>query len=783
MLLQYRFVGKGYFYRLACLLPLAFAIAAHAQTNTGELRLSVTDSAGLPLKASARIVSEANHYDKTFIAGPKGQVTARRLPFGLYSVNITSKSFAASSQFTDIRSALPKKMSVVLSVARVQTTVNVSDSDTLLDRDNAAPIDHIGSAQIQDRRAALPGRSLLDLVSTQPGWLLEANGVLHPRGSEYQTQYVIDGLPITDNRSPAFVPDFDVNNVQSLSIMTAGYPAEFGRKLGGVVEVTTARDTRQGFHGEAVASGGSFTTADGYMEGQYGWDKNTLTLSASGATTDRYLDPPVLQNYTNHGTTEGFMAHYERDLGDRDRIGFIFRREQARFLVPDEMVQQAAGQRQDRDSFETAGQFSYQHIFSSDVLGDVHAMVRDVTAGFWSNALSTPIVASQNRSYREGYVKGTISIHSGIHEIKTGVEGDFAAVREALNYQITNPSQFDADTPAIFRFNSQAPDREQAVFAQDAISFKNLTLNAGIRFDHYGFLVDRSAWSPRIGVAYYWPAGKIVFRASYDRIFQTPAFENLLVASSPSVASLSGQVLRLPVQPSLGNFYQVGFTKAILGKLRLGANFYRRDFNNYADDDLLLNTGISFPIAFATATIKGAEVKLEVPDWGPFSGFLSYSNMHGIGYFPVTGGLFLGDDTARAATAASGSFPVSQDQRNTVNGRFRYQVRPRLWAALGASYGSGLPVDFNGTYQDAIAQYGQQIVNRVNFLDLRARPGFSLDASVGVIVWAHEKKSVRFQADALNFTNQLNVIDFAGLFSGTALASTRDVNCRLQVEF
>ena len=779
---QYRVPVEKYLCRLACLLPLLFVLAAQAQTDTGELRLHVTDSAGLPVNASVRIASEANHYSKTFTAGPKGEVTAKRLPFGLYSVDVTTKSFAPSSQFVEIRSALPKKISLILSVAHVQTTVNVSDSSTLLDADHAAPIDHIGKAQIQDRRAALPGRSLADLVSTQPGWLLEANGVLHPRGSEYQTQYVIDGLPITDNRSPAFVPDFDVNNVQSLSIMTAGYPAEFGRKLGGVVEVTTARDTRQGFHGEAVVSGGSFATADGYLEGQYGWDKSTLTLSASGATTDRYLDPPVLQNYTNHGTIESFMAHYERDLTDRDRIGFIFRREQARFLVPDEMIQQAAGQRQDRDSFETVGQFSYQHIFSSNVLADVRGMVRDVTAGFWSNALSTPMIAAQDRSYREGYVKGTVSIHSGIHEIKTGVEGDFAAVREALSYKITDPSRFDPDTPAAFHFDSHAPDREQAGFVQDAINLGNLTVNAGIRFDHYGFLVNQSAWSPRLGLAYYWPAGKVIFRASYDRVFQTPAFENLLIASSPLVASLSDQVLRLPVEPSLGNFYQVGFTKAILGKLRLSADFYRRDFSNYADDDLLLNTGISFPIAFASATIHGVDTKLELPEWGPFSGFVSYSNMHGVGYFPVTGGLFLGDDAASAVTAST-SFPITQDQRNTVNGRFRYQILPRLWTALGATYGSGLPVEFNGTYQDAVAQFGQQIVDRVNFHDLRARPGFSLDASVGITLLQHEQKSIRFQADALNFTNQLNVINFAGLFSGTALAPTRNINCRLQMEF
>ena len=65
-----------------------------------------------------------------------------------------------------------------------------------------------------------------------------------------------------------------------------------------------------------------------------GWDKNTLSLSASATGTDRYLDPPVLQNYTSHGTPADFMAHYERDLIDNDRIGIILRREQSKFLVP-----------------------------------------------------------------------------------------------------------------------------------------------------------------------------------------------------------------------------------------------------------------------------------------------------------------------------------------------------------------------------------------------------------------------------------------------------------------
>ena len=385
----------------------------------------------------------------------------------------------------------------------------------------------------------------------------------------------------------------------------------------------------------------------------------------------------------------------------------VLRREQSRFLVPNEQIQQAAGQRQDRDSYETLGQFSYQHIFSPKWLADVRVMSRDLAAGLWSNALATPIVAAQGRGFREAYVKATVSAHVSRHELKAGMEGDFGSVREALSYQITDATMFDPDTPPLFNFADRRQDREQALFVQDLVRLGNWTLSAGLRWDHYRLVTDESAVSPRLGAAWYWRAADMVFRASYDRVFQTPAFENLLLASSAAVAQLNDNVLRLPVRPSLGNFYEGGFTKGLFGKLRLDANYFRRDSNNYADDDVLLNTGVSFPIAFRKAEIHGVEVKLELPRWGGLSGSIGYTNMLGVGYLPVTGGLFLGDD-ATAQIASTGSFPITQDQRNTVRSRVRYQVVPRAWVALGGSYGSGLPVEFDGTQADAIAQYGQQ---------------------------------------------------------------------------
>lgn len=768
-------------FRLALLsfLPLCL----FAQSDVGELRLSLVDPSGLPITGTVEIVSEANQYVRSFPTDANGRVFAKRLPFGLYAVTARGKSFSPLSRSVDIRSAIPKELTLKLGLRQVETTVNVNDNALLVNPGDMSGANQIGSPTLQDRLTPMPGRSLAELVNQQPGWAFEANGILHPRAEEYQVQYVIDGMPLTENRSAAFMPDFDANSVQEMTIYTAGFPAEYGRKMGGVIEVETRRDTRQGFHGKAALSGGTFDTLNGYVQAQYGLGKNTFSLSAAGALTDRYLDPPVTQNFTNHGSTADFMAQYERDITDRDRVSVILRREQAKFLVPNEYVQQQAGQRQDRQSYETAAQVSYQHIFSPNVLADFRAMSRDLTAGFWSNDLSTPMIAGQDRAYHEQYVKATISAHAGIHEFKAGVESDYASIQENLNYLITDPTQFDPGTPLNFRFYAHAPDREQGVFGQDDLHWKNVTLSGGLRFDHYDVLVNQVGWSPRVGIAVYWPKTQIVFRAAYDRIFQTPAFENILVSSSPAVASLSDQVLRLPVQPARGNYYQAGFGRGFFGHVSLNTNFFWRRYHNYPDDDLLLNTGVSFPISFALANIYGVETKLEVPHWGRFSGYASWTNLRGNGYFPVTGGLFLGDNAASAISSTSGVFPVSQEERNAVRLRVRFDVTSRLWLAFGGTYDTGLPIDFQGDYQEALQQYGQDIVNRINFGNFRPRPLGSLNASLGYLINKSERHPVRFQIDGTNLTDEINVIDFAGLFSGTAIGISRSVNARLQFSF
>jgi hypothetical protein len=50
-------------------------------------------------------------------------------------------------------------------------------------------------------------------------------------------------------------------------------------------------------------------------------------------------------------------------------------------------------------------------------------------------------------------------------------------------------------------------------------------------------------------------------------------------------------------------------------------------------------------------------------------------------------------------------------------------------------------------------------------------------------LWKKELRTLQLQGDIRNLTNRLNIINFASLFSGTALATPRAYSLRLRLSF
>src|SRR5262249_41068275 len=108
-------------------------IPVFSQSNTGELSLRVTDSSGLGVKSAVELGCEANQYHQTFETDDAGTVAAKRLPFGLYVVQVQVPGFAAFSEPVEVRSVVPAEHVVKLSVAAVSTALTVQETETLID--------------------------------------------------------------------------------------------------------------------------------------------------------------------------------------------------------------------------------------------------------------------------------------------------------------------------------------------------------------------------------------------------------------------------------------------------------------------------------------------------------------------------------------------------------------------------------------------------------------------------------------------------------------------------
>src|SRR5580700_11366597 len=113
-----------------------------------------------------------------------------------------------------------------------------------------APRDTGTSEAVVTRQAidSLPGgdqQPLSQVIGTQPGFVTDTFGFgLHARAADGGLQYVIDGIPLLAPpltqwaSTESFIP---TKMVESLRIITGGFPAEYGDGLGGVIDITTRR--------------------------------------------------------------------------------------------------------------------------------------------------------------------------------------------------------------------------------------------------------------------------------------------------------------------------------------------------------------------------------------------------------------------------------------------------------------------------------------------------------------------------------------------------------------
>jgi outer membrane receptor protein involved in Fe transport len=588
-----------------------FAGKAATQSNIATIRGVVTDQSGAVVQGCVvRISNAINGYSQSATTDSRGNYQLVDVPFNRYLMEVEAPSFDRASRQVTVNASLAQQLDVQLGVPKVHQEVTVSSANELIEPEKSAPATVIDRSWILRFPSADQSRSVEEVIATAPGWTLDAGGRLHARGLEYQVQYSIDGIPVTDTIAHAFGASPDPRSFRSVEVSTASIPAEYGNKLGGLIEVTTRSGRELANQGSATLSGGSFSTVESAFDYGGHTQKFGYFVSAAGMVTDRFLDPPALENFHNqgHGVKSFFKFDYAPNQKDLFRLNLFANAH--RFDVPNLPDQESAGQDQWRQTHDNMQSLSWEHVFSTNAVTYLAGYHRYNAAKLRSNTNATPVFAEQTRHHSYYGLLGSLTYQKGRHTIKSGGEFSRFPLAESFTFAITDLDALLEDEPDLpeevreftlsnpFFFRENNTGWEGSAYIQDHFKvLDRLTLDAGIRFDSYHFLVDMNYVSPRLGAAYHIERTGTVLRAAYNRFMQTPVLENLLLSSSEKalVFSPAGAEGNDPVRCSTEWQTDLGFQQQLSRYARFDGNFYYRRLKNPAEIVSFLQTNIAFP--------------------------------------------------------------------------------------------------------------------------------------------------------------------------------------------
>jgi hypothetical protein len=249
-------LAKHFFASLIALAVTAFT--AFAQGSTGDLRGTVTDSAGAVVAgATVEVKNQDTNETRTLTTGSDGEYFASKLPVGTYTVTVVAKGFG-NSVIKDIKVsvAFVAEQNVTVNVAgsEAQVTITSGDAATQINSTDQQLSTLITSKKIQD--LPLLSRDPSSLVLLAPGTVQTDTGLggFAVNGSrERNNNFIVDGVDNNDTDVPGIpggVATPNIDATEEFRILSGDFNAEFGRNTGGIVTTATKRGSND-FHGNA----------------------------------------------------------------------------------------------------------------------------------------------------------------------------------------------------------------------------------------------------------------------------------------------------------------------------------------------------------------------------------------------------------------------------------------------------------------------------------------------------------------------------------------------------
>jgi len=296
------------------LIPVLLAqfVIAQESVNYASIGGRVTDPSGAVVEG-AQITARQTETNLTAAATSdhEGRFRFPYLRVGQYEIKVRHEGFAEWARTLTVTVGAAFELPVSLTVASTESNVIVTGDAAVLE---AARSQIAGTvAQTEVRALPLNGRNFLDLALLVPGVsptntasnqlfaetsAVPGQGISIGSQRNFSNNFIVDGLSANDDAAGLSGIFYGLDVVNEFQVVTSGGQAEFGRALGGYVNVVTKSGTNA-LHGDLY----------GYLRNSRFNAANALSHAVLPLTQAQYgasLGGPVIHDRTF------YFANFER---------------------------------------------------------------------------------------------------------------------------------------------------------------------------------------------------------------------------------------------------------------------------------------------------------------------------------------------------------------------------------------------------------------------------------------------------------------------------------------
>jgi outer membrane receptor protein involved in Fe transport len=515
----------------------------------------------------------------------------------------------------------------------VVTAQHLNEERSRIETQTGATTYTFDAAAIQ----AAPGGDnvqLNQIMLQVPDAAQDSFGQLHIRGDHNGLQFRLNGIVLPDGIS-VFGQTLPPRMISSMKLITGSLPAEYGLRSAGVIDLTTK--------GGALQPGGTISLyggSHGSIEPSfnYGGTSGSSTYFVTGdfIRNDLGIESPDGRPTPLHDQTKQYhgFGYFEHILDDSNRLSFILGTSNDRFQIPNRVGVHASdigpgltvnGQtdflsdRLDQNQREIThfGIASLQHS-QGDLSVQTSLVTRYSSLTFSPDPQLGDLLFNgiSQQAYKRDVAYGLQSDGAyrlnDRHTIRAGLYAQTDRLTSNTTSQVlsTDPANPTPDVPITIIDNGENTQWIESVYLQDEWQLAPvLTVNYGVRFDHYTAFSSGSQLSPRIN--FVWQAGEnTTVHAGYSRFFSPPPFE---LVGSTTVSKFIGTTQEPaittndPVRPERSNYYDIGVEQKISRELTVGVDSYYKQASNMIDEGQFGAPIILTPFNYRNGQVYGVE--------------------------------------------------------------------------------------------------------------------------------------------------------------------------------